>query len=223
MGVDIVAIMKHELTLDEVISLPDVINTWTDIHQFHKDFNDDKKDVIDAKWDAGNIEVTKDIIEKEWIAWENNQVTQSSLRITTSFADFKLNRFTLNTCPMWRHKWSNLYDFETREFVISLNRKIAEKLGVSRIIYCVDSACSTYILKELSLMGWKFEDIEKYGINEFGVIPTRLTEAVYNYFFIDDLSIDLNDYNEEKYIFNRCNEEYFLEKKFGQQFVIKRK
>ncbi len=223
MGVDIVAIMKHELTQDEVFNLPNEINTWTDILEFHKDFNDDKKDVINAKWDAGIIEVTKDLIEKEWIAWETNQETQTSPRIYTSFADFTINRHTINTCPMWRHKWGNLYDFETREFVILLNRKIAKKLGAKRIIYCVDSSCSTYILEELSLMGWKLEDIENYGINEFGVIPNNLTEAVYNYFFIDDLNLDLTDYNEEKYIFNRCNEEYFLEKKFGHQFIIKRK
>jgi len=222
MGVDIVAITKHNLTVQEIFELPDRINTWNEIHEFHKSHNNDKSDSIDAKWDAGIIEVTTEVIEKEWDAWVTNQTVQAYPKIYCSFADFKVNRHTINICPSWMHKYGNLYDFSTREYVMKLIRKIAKKLGAERVIYCADSACSTYILEEHSNMGWEFEKIEKFGLNEFGGIPKDLTKAVYNYFFIDDLKLNIDDYNNEKYIFNRSNEEYFLEQKFGERFIIKR-
>lgn len=223
MAVDIVAIIKHDLSLQEIVELPSTINTWMDIFQFHKDFNEDRSENIDAVWNEGFQEVTAELIEKEWMARETNQITQLSFILYSAFAYFKINRQTINICPMGRHKWGNLYEKHTREFVMLLIRKIAEKFGSNRVIYCVDSACSTYILEALSKMGWSFEMIEEYGLNEFGTIPKDLTSAVYNYFLIDDFNIDLNQYNGDKYLFNRSTEEYFLEQKFGEKFIIKRK
>lgn len=223
MGVDIVAIAKHDLNTKQVLELPNEINKWKEIHEYHKKYNNDKSDEIKAHWDAGIFEVTEEVIESEWIAWETNKTVQIYPRIHSSFADFKVNRNTILICPSWMHKYGNLYDFNSREFVMNLMRQIVAKLGSDRIIYCADSACSTFILEEHANMGWKFEEIEKFGINEFGVIPKDLTKAIYNYFFIDDFKIKIDDYNNDKYIFNRSNEEYFLEQKFGEKFIIKRK
>lgn len=222
MGVDIVAIVRHKFSTKEILNLPEVINTWTDIHEYHKSFNNDKNEEINAKWDAGIFEVTEDLIEKKWEAWESDGRVEAFPRIHCSFADFNINRHTINLCPSWMHKYGNLYDFFTREYVMNLIRMISNKIDSNRIIYCPDSACSTSILEEKSNQGWTLDEIEKYGILTFGKIPDDLTKSVYNYFFIDDMKLDLKDYNNEKFLFNRCNEEYFLEQKFGERFIIKR-
>jgi len=222
MGVDIVAIVRHNYSVKEIVNLPERINSWTDIHEYHKKFNDDKREEINAIWDAGIFEVTEKLIKKEWEAWKSDGIVETFPRICCSFANFKVNRHTINICPSWMHKYGNLYDFFTREYVMNLMRMIAHKIDSNRIIYCPDSACSTSILEEKSRQGCTLEEIEEYGISTFGRIPLDLTNAVYNYFYIDDLNLNLNDYNNEKYLFNRCNEEYFLEQKFGEKFIIKR-
>ena len=105
---------------------------------------------------------------------------------------------------------------------MNLMRMIAKRIGSDRIIYCPDSTCSTSILEEKSNQGWTLDEIEDYGKSTFGSIPEDLTKAVYNYFFVDNLNIDLDDFNNEKFLFNRSNEEYFLRQKFGENFIIKR-
>jgi len=222
MGVNIVAIVRHQYSAQEIVNLPERINSWIDIHEYHKEFNNDKSEEINAKWDAGIFEVTETLIKKEWEARESDCVPEAFPRIWCSFADFKVNRHTINICPSWMHKYGNLYDFFTREYVMNLMRMIANKIGSNRIIFCPDSGSSTYILEEKSCQGWTLEEIERYGIETFGKTPDDLTKAVYNYFFIDDLKLDLKDYNNEKFLFNRSKEEYFLKQKFEENFIIKR-
>ena len=71
-------------------------------------------------------------------------------------------------------------------------------------------------------MGLSLDELIEYGILTFGPIPETLTEGVYNYFFVDDYELNLEDYPNDAYIFNRSNEEYFLEKKFGKKYIITR-
>lgn len=223
MGVDIVAILEHKYTAKEVFQLTETINTWEEVFQYHLKFNADNKEDIEAKWEAGMFKVDEQLIEKEWIAWETNGKVEAYPKIYCSFADFRVNRNTINICPSWMHKYGNLYSFNTREYVLNLMRMIARKIGSTKILYCPDSACSTSIMEEFSNKGWELNDIEEYGYSEFGKIPKDLTKAIYNYFFIDDLKMNLEDYNNEKFLFNRCNEEYFLQQKFGEKMIIKRK
>lgn len=222
MGTDIVAIVRHRYSPQEIVNLPERINSWTEIHEYRKKFLNDNREKIDAKWEAGIFEVTEDLITKAWGAWETNDVVEAYPRIHSSFASFNINRHTINLCPSWTHKYGNLYDFFTRAYVMNLMRMIAKRIGSDRIIYCPDSTCSTSILEEKSNQGWTLDEIEDYGKSTFGSIPEDLTKAVYNYFFVDNLNIDLDDFNNEKFLFNRSNEEYFLRQKFGENFIIKR-
>ncbi len=223
MGVDIVAIVNHMYSTEDILTLPEQINSWLDVHQYHTNrINNRNREDINAKWDAGMFEVTADLIEKEWQTWESNGRVEVYPRISCSFADFKINRHTINIRPSRMHKYGNLYDYSSRESIMILMRMLAKKVNANRIIYCPDTACSTSILEEKSNQCWKLDEIEKFGISTFGKIPSDLTKAVYNYFFIDDLKLELNDYNNELFLFNRCNEEYFLEQKFGERFIITR-
>ncbi len=222
MGIDIVAIVNHKYSTRDILTLPERINTWTDVHDFYKNRFNDKREEISAKWDAGVFEVTADLIEKEWQAWESNGQVEASPRIYCSFANFKINRHTINIRPSRMHKYGNLYDYISREFIMNLMRMLAKEIDANRIIYCPDSSCSTSILEEKSNQCWSLDEIEKFGISNFGKIPKDLTKAVFNYFFIDDLKMELNDYNNELFLFNRCNEEYFLEQKYGERFIINR-
>jgi hypothetical protein len=78
------------------------------------------------------------------------------------------------------------------------------------------------MIEEKARQGLSLEALEAFGIATFGRIPERLTEAVLNYFFIDDFQLDLTDFNPDTCLFNRINEEYFLSQKFGQKFIIHR-
>ncbi len=220
MGMDIVAIMRHSMSVEELCVLPDKINTWTDVFKHYSKYNENPKKQIDAKWDYVNP--TPEMLIAQFEGYEKHLSNFSTFSISSSFGDFKINRNTIIACPWSQHKYGNLYDYESRRYVIIFMRLIAKELSSEKIIYCPDSSCSTEILYDKAYDGMSIDEIEKFGLNLFGKIPETLTEAIYNYFFIDDLNLILEDYPKDSYLFNRNNEEYFLKAKFGKQFIIHR-
>lgn len=220
MGMDIVAIMEHNLSVDEVFDYPNQVNQWEDVFEMYKKNTSNPHEKANAVWDDRNPSVTKELILNEWKQYEDKSLPQISCKIVANNLDLKFNKKTVIVCPSPHHKYGNLYNFDTRQYVIEYLRLIGQKFNTPKIIYCVDSACSTAILEEKSYYGYSLLEIEKFGLQQFGKIPSTLTEAVYNYFFIDDFQLSHEDYPNDKFLFNRCNEEYFLEKKFGKHYII---
>lgn len=218
-----VVIMEHSLTIDEIVNLPETIKTWKEIHENYAKNNKNPKLEILAKWNKDDPKELKTSIQLEWDQWEKNIDVTEYCRLDTTMFELKINRKTIHVSPWPHHKYGNLYYFPTRNYLIEHIRMIGRKFKSSKIIYCADSACSTAMIEEKSLMGSSLNELIEFGINTFGLIPDTLTKGVYNYFFVDDYELDLEDYPNDAYIFNRSNEEYFLEKKFGEHYIIKRR
>lgn len=223
MGMDLIVIMEHSLDMDEIVQLPETILTWSDIHQKYALYNKNPTIEIGAKWNCEDISKLKQLLQQEWEQWEQEQDITLFCTINTTMFELTINRRTVQLCLWAHHKYSNLYDFSTRKYIIELMRLIGKKFDSPSILYCPDDYCSTAILKEKSSMGLSLEETIEYGIQTFGPIPKTLTKAIYNHFFVDNYMLDLEDYPKDTNLFNRSNEEYFLEQKFGERYIIKRR
>jgi hypothetical protein len=223
MGIDICAIMKHNLSAEQILALPEVMRSWNKVVDHYKDHNEWPLSIETPQWDYhGDNTIKASDIEKEWEAWETHSNVPRMCKLSAGYADFKFNRNTLIACPWPQHKYGNLDTNFTRTYILELFRLIGAEFQTNKIIYCPDSACYTSMIEEKARQGLSLEALEAFGIATFGRIPERLTEAVLNYFFIDDFQLDLTDFNPDTCLFNRINEEYFLSQKFGQKFIIHR-
>jgi hypothetical protein len=223
MGMDIVAIMKHEMGVEEILSLPERINTWHDLNSYFLQQNPDERKEINALWECGTKTMTKERLKIEWDSWHGGSPGWGVNAINSNFGTFQMHEHTIAFRPWPQHKYANLYYEDKRLYVLSFIRKIAALIGSEKILYCTDSACSTALIKEKASQGFSFEEVMLYGLNFFGDVPKSLPEAVYNHFFIDDFTFDLEEPNSDKQIFNRITEEHSLEERFGGRFYIHRR
>lgn len=219
---DIVAIMKHEMDVEEILSMPEKINTWHELNSYFLQHNPSESSEISAHWDCGPRPMTKERLIIEWDAWHGGSQVWGVNTINCNFGTFQIHRHTITFCPWPQHKYANLYYEDKRLYVLIFIRKIAKLIGSEKILYCTDSACSTALIKEKACLGLSFEEVMLYGLDFFGDVPKSLPEAVYNYFFIDDFTLDIGESNTDKEVFNRNTEEFSLEKRFGGSFYIHR-
>ncbi|MCC6725029.1 MAG: hypothetical protein IT258_11000 [Saprospiraceae bacterium] len=222
MGMDVVAIMKHEMDAEALLGMPERINAWHDLNSYYLQHHPDGRKEINAQWDCGPNPMTKERLNIAWDAWHGGSPVWGVNSIECNFGYFRIHRQTISFTPWPQHKYANLYYEDSRPYVLNFIRKIANLIGADKILYCTDSACSTALILEKVNLGFSFDEIMQYGLNFFGDVPKSLPEAVYNYFFIDDFTLDLEAPNTDKVMLDRCTEEYALEERFGGRFYIYR-
>ena len=226
MGVTLFAIMKHNLSAEQILDMPERMKSWDKVLAYNQYYHDNEAPLIfrAPRWDYDEVlPIQAQDIEKEWEARKTHTNVPRFCDLNAGYADFKFNRKTVMVSPFPHHKYGNLFHYDTRNYILGLMRLIGHEFNTDKILYCPDSACSTAVLEEKAREGWSLEELEAYGRATFGRIPEKLTEAAYNFFFIDDYTLDLEEYNGDRFLFNRANEEYFLELKFGQGFIIFRR
>ena len=186
MGVDITAIIGHQLSMDEVLQLPAIISAWADVdaltNAFHANqpgFDPLEEGAPSASWatECENLEAAS--ILHVWEYWstdedDSNIPTPFTIDIDTSFGWLKVNRHTICICP-FEHQFANLEDAKTRTYLVLLFRMIALHLGSSEVVIVPDSAFPEAFVEEMSFAGRSMEEIIAFGQEKFGesvVVPS---------------------------------------------------
>ncbi len=109
----------------------------------------------------------------------------------------KLHKKTLIIEQIPWHKYSNLNDKEMAEMILSINRVIARKLGQDKIVYFPDSTYPTSCLYNFALAGKSVSEIIKIAEDKFPDRPIGITEGIKYKFFIDTLTDDLMNLEDQ--------------------------
>lgn len=219
MGVDILGIVRHKMTAKEILSLPERIDSWSEMKELKKD----NKHMLNktAKWDCKN-EMTEEALLLLWKCLETNEPQPKdlygfdySIECFIGWINVFRNTLVINHFP--EHKYGNIDLPETANRIIKINRKIAREMGSEEIIYCPDSAYPTSIIEECAMEGKSLDEIKKLGIAKFGQPPKGINEGRKYMFFIDNLNEEIgeiterNEY-EEYWKYNRETGRYELKK-----------
>ena len=230
MGVDLIGVVNHRLSKEELRNFPSVVDTWSEIEDtirkelpktYSQEYIDKEYKRIKASYFDLNMHDIKsstnpnaEYIEYVWNQWEEPNVKElPTIQVVSYFSNLKIGKNTIVIEQMPWHKYSNLDDKEMAGMILELNRIIARKLKQSRIIYFADSAYPTSILYEYALEGNTVEELIEIGDSEFSNRPTDLKEGIKFKYFVDAMDQDLssldNLHNSEDYWkWNHDNREY---------------
>lgn len=194
MGVDLVGIIGHSMSKNEVLKLPGQINEWNDVKEFFASYGDSK--IEKAEWDGVIDEQQLELI---WRYYETKEIDNKILNkmgcfdsiIHCNFGILSIYRQTI-LISHWNHKYSNLGDPEKAKKILTLNRMIAKHFNQNEIVYTTDSGYPTQSIQDKAISGLGFEDLKRFGINEFGTPPKDINEGRKYMYFIDDFSKDLD-------------------------------
>lgn len=196
MGVDITAIIGHRLSMEEILQLPSIISTWENVNQLAYTFHAGnpayplpEKDTPSADWDVEIEAIDEATLLAVWDFWASpeddpNVPTPLTIDIDTCFGWLKVNRQTICICP-FEHKFANLYEAETANYLFQLMRMIAQHLGAKEIVYAPDSAFPESFLEEMSFMGRSIEEIMKLGNEKFGEAVLEEEVPLDKHYFVD--------------------------------------
>lgn len=192
MGVDLNAIIGHNMNVNEIIRLPQLIDNWTEIAQLGE-FR-----MRPSKWDC-NYEMNEKILMLIWEDWEieasNSEEKIFDNCIHCYFGQIDVYRNCIIVCQ-WNHKYSNLCYPERAKIIFEINRIIAKKLEQSIILYVPDSAFPTSCLTDEPQKGKNIYDIIAFGIEKFGKPPKPVAKAIEYMFFTDDINSELGELKE---------------------------
>lgn len=191
MGVDLVGIIGHTLSKQEIVDLPEKINTWHDVSDFFSTYSANPQK-SPSKWDGI---INEEQIELIWRYFEAEEVDKELLtkmenfdsQIDCDFGSLSIYRQTV-LISHWNHKYHNLGNPETARNILTLNRMIASHFNQSEIIYCADSGYPTQSIEHMARSGLKIEDLKRFGMNRFGISPKDISEGRKYMFFIDDFT-----------------------------------
>ncbi len=190
MGVDLVAIIEHNLTLKELVDLPNQINTWDEVLDFFASYDQNQRPPIQSKWDGPIDEFQLELVWKYYELEDNtdiiNQLNTFDSDIHCVFGSLSVLRNTI-LLTHWNHKYSNLEDPIKAQNILSLNRMIARRFNSNEILYCTDSTYPTQIIEDKALEGLHFSELKAFSLNRFGQPPESLNEARKYMFFLDNI------------------------------------
>jgi len=218
MGMDLVALIRHNFNEEEALKLPQMIDEWTEVKElfFKKHPEYESKPIFKekSKWESGIFEMTPKLLGTIWKGLEDDEPKIPLCNdIDTFFADISVYKNSINISPNPEHKYGNLTNPKSLDYLINLMRLIAKRLNQFKIIYCADSYVSTSILAEKAMQGATIQEIIEYGNNKFGIPPIEINEAIGNYYFIDKFDYNPKDFDPDKKVFDRCDFEYNKEQK----------
>lgn len=222
MGMDMVALIGHDLNKEAAINLPQMIDQWSEVKDLYFKIHPSAKENLvfhrPSTWELQTSEMTPEMLER---IWKGNAVDDLNTpmwnNIDTYFADIGVFKNAINVSPNPEHKYGNLRNPIALNYIISLMRLIAKRLNSEKIIYCVDSYVSTSILWEKANQGLTIDEIIAFGNEKFGVPPKEINEAIGNHYFVDEFDLTPEDFDLEKKVFNRCDHEYWEAKKLKNE------
>jgi hypothetical protein len=209
MGVDLGAIMEHKLTPKQIIEMPSIIDTWTEIRQLKKAHEDasynygerfEKQLKSNCKWMDG-IVPTEETLEIIWSFYESTRqggCAVSSFRncLDTFFGDIRFFRKVAIVTHSPEHKFANLRYPDIAQNMLEVNRAIAEKFNANKIVYATDCGFVTEEVYHQASNGLSLDEHIENMNKQFFVPPKDLREAISLSYFIDDFSTDISNLRE---------------------------
>ena len=194
---DILGIVRHEMNAEELLTLPQMIDSWNDVKELKNDKNQSN---IKASWDCKSPPTEKALIEI-WNCDEKNigrhrHLDEYNNWIDCFIGDIHIYRKTLIISHFPEHKYGNIQHPEIAKKIIGVNRKVAQYLGGEEIIYFADSYYPTAIIQEYVTEGKSFTEIKNLAINEFGNPPKGIEKGRKYMFFIDNINEEIGEISE---------------------------
>ncbi len=175
MGMDLIAIIEHKKSADEILISMETINSSKDfLTLFQKEYPD--SNLRKSNW-KGPYFMTKENLEKIWYVEESNRNREDELQGMNYYAKMDIpdaqltfHRNTISISPHGLHKYGNFQYPKTASFIISINRVIARIFESSKIVYCVDSYEPQSILYDYCLEGKHLEEIINIVMKDLGCL-----------------------------------------------------
>ena len=192
MGMDFKMVIGHKMTRDEIIEFPKS-NIWFEVEHFFKEKMDYSPEDKYVKW---TLEPSQKKLESYWQAWIDDTL-QETIEIDTYFGKIRVYEKTmiLSFYTVW---WS--YGFfeqsKNTKNIIEMGRLFAKYLNTNKVLYIPDGYIKTAIIEDFVTDGLSIEDVIRNGIQKFGVPPKGLSKGRKNYFFVDDIELDVGEIKE---------------------------
>lgn len=219
MGMDLVAIINHNRNAKQLLQLPQLLGDSIELRElFISNHGCTESELKLCEW-AGSYEMTENNLEVIWANLKNQIEFISNIEVNyyaeidTYFGEVGVYEQTINISPFPEHKYRNLRNLVTSEYIFKLNRTIAKILGSNQIVYCCDSYYHPEIIESKSMEGWNNESIIKFSNKIFGEPPTEINAAIENLYFIDNFDLKVKDMNPNKEVWSRATYEYEQEHK----------
>ena len=189
MSVDLMGIIAHRLSKQDLLDLPAMLDQWSPI--------DATKNP--AKWRC-DYEMTPDTLEAIWQDWETNAAPPSINEvfdnvIDCSFGSIDVWRNTIVVCSD-RHRYDFLCDPVSAAKILHANRIIARHLNAAVILYTTDSSYPTSVIIDKAQLGMTVNELIAFGIEQFGTPPKQVAEGVKYMFFIDEITTEIGELKE---------------------------
>jgi len=195
MGVDLKAVINHNLNTGELLKLPSEIDAWKEIEEiileelpkiYSQEYIKEKYSNLRSSYfnkDLGAVAIEsmpdEKYFELVWKQWEENyNGALSRIQIITYFSFITVNRNTLIIEQMPWHKYSNLDDKDKAKMILKINRIIAQKISQNKIVYFPDSSYPTSILYNYANEGKTSEEIINIGDSKFRNRPSEIKEGI---------------------------------------------
>ena len=208
MGIDLGALIEHNLTPNDIIKIPKVIDSWNNIRTL-KEKSIEKSDNnsnhylkqinFKAKW-REESEPTIDTLET---IWKYKELEESLCTINpyqnildTFFGEIIFYRKLALICHSPEHKYGNLQYPNRTLNLIHINREIAKRFNSRKLVYCPDSGFPTEIIWHDSAKYKNIESLIKDMNSRFFIPPKNLSDAIKHYYFIDDFSDNKLDFHK---------------------------
>lgn len=201
MGMDLIAIIEHKKSVEELVSIAEVLNTASDFRKIFRDTYPNSE-LRTADWNGPKL-MTIENLEKIWLTEESGKDRIEELEglnyyaeMDIPYAELTFHRHTIEISPHGLHKYGNFRTPKWAAFILNMNRGIAKLFDSSQIVYCVDSYEPQSIIWEYCLEGHKLEKIIELGNEKFGIPPQEINAAVKNLYFIDDFNLKISELEE---------------------------
>ncbi len=206
MGVDIIGIIKHELTIEEAVNLPDTINTWSDVLEAKKSKKYEYQEYLDnqvknkSKWSCEK-EVNPIALQGIWESLRVNKPRPKELYGYDNWIDcfigtIKVYENSIIISHLPEHRYANIKNKETAQRILKCNKLIAKHLRADEILYCPDSSFPTAVIEDWSIEGKRYEEVKQRAIELFGKPPDSINDGRKYMFFFDYVNARVEDITE---------------------------
>lgn len=220
MGMDVMAIIKHDLTPKEILEIPERSTEWNSIKELYVEYQNPskKKEFKEPDWyEYQNMPpetLNEELIEKVWSYTEDRalklvepdpelEIYWGTLELDFYWGTIEFYRSFIVVSPSILHKYGNLFSSHGGTYILKLFREVSKNFGQTEILYFPDSGKPTQLILDRIFEKNSFEDVKNWANKTFGNPPTEINEAIHNHYFIDDVNTPLQEIDPEKEVFKR--------------------
>ena len=203
--VDLVIIIGHSLTPNQIIQFPEKIDNWQQLKDIYLEEYESK-----LEYNYSLEQVNNSLYKKS--SWSVNPITEIMLinswesninlitieeegyfwyHIDTYFGQINFCRNTIIIKLYPEHKYGTLLQKANLRFILKFNREFAKVLEQKKVFYCADSLFPCSIFEDEAIEGKTIEEIITLSKQKFGTPSLVLEKAIYKGFFIDDISVPI--------------------------------